>query len=171
MKNLIRTVLCLSLALVAGCSSYGKRFAFASRADGKHLRHEGAYAGRWTSAKNSAWGGDIRCILTKLENPACGRGDHAAYRADFHAKWHGLSSKHSVVLQTKPAVRKKSGGMLDFEGTSALHTIIGAGTYSCKGTMDNQTMRACYDASYDKGTFEMTRVQSKAKDDAKGNAR
>ncbi len=171
MKNLLRTVLCLSLALVAGCSSYGKRFADASRADVNHLLHEGAYAGRWTSARNSAWGGDIRCIITKLENPDCGRGDHAAYRADFHAKWHGLSSKHSVVLQTKPAARKKSGGMLDFEGTSALHTIIGAGTYSCQGTMDNRTIRACYDASYDKGTFEMMRVQSKAKDDAKGNAR
>lgn len=168
MKNLLRTVLCLSLALVAGCSSYGKRFAFESRADVKHLLHEGAYTGRWTSAKNSAWGGELRCILTRLENPGCGRGDHAAYRADFHAKWHGLSSTHSVVLQTKPASGKKSGS-LAFEGTSALHTIIGAGTYSCKGTMDHQTMRACYDASYDRGTFEMTRVAVKG--DAKGNAR
>ena len=157
MTYFFRAVFCISFALIAGCSSYGKRFTFAARADVKHLLHEGAYAGRWTSVRNSAWGGDIRCILTKLENPACGRGDNAAYRADFHAKWHGLSSTHSVVLQTKPASGKKSGA-LDFEGTSKLHTIIGAGTYSCKGTMDNRTIRASYDASYDTGTFEMTRV-------------
>jgi hypothetical protein len=56
-------------------------------------------------------------------------------------------------------------GARDFAGTSALHTIIGAGTYSCMGTMGTRTMRACYDATYDKGTFEMTRVplQSAAK--------
>ena len=161
MMHFFRAALCLSLALVAGCSSYNQRFAYSARSDVKHLVHGGAYAGRWTSAKNSAWGGDLRCILTKLENPGCGRGDHSPYRADFHAKWHGLSSKHSVVLQTKPAARKKTGGALDFEGTSALHTIIGAGTYSCKGTMDNRAMRACYDATYDKGTFEMTRVTAK----------
>ena len=165
MKNLIRTVLCLSLALVAGCSSYGKRFALASRSDVKHRLHEGAYAGRWTSAKNSTWGGDLRCILTAQDDCACTAG---SYRADFHAKWHGLSSKHSVVLHTRPAAGKKSDA-LDFAGTSRLHTIIGAGTYMCKGTMDSRMMRACYDVTYDKGMFEMTRVTSK--DDAKGNAR
>ena len=157
MKNLLRTVFCLCLALVAGCSSYDRRFAFASRSDVKHALHEGAYSGRWTSSRNSAWGGELRCILTKVD------GSDSDFRADFHAKWHGLSSTHSVVLHTKPAARKKVGGALDFEGTSKLHTIIGAGTYMCKGTMDNTTMRACYDATYDKGTFEMSRVSVQPK--------
>lgn len=154
MTSFFRTVLCLSLALVAGCSSYDRRFAFASRAEVKHLLHEGAYSGRWTSAKNSAWGGDLRCILTQVD------GSDSDFRADFHAKWHGLSSKHSVVLHTAPAKRTKSGAR-DFQGTSALHTIIGAGTYLCKGTMDNAAMRACYDATYDRGTFQLTRVAPK----------
>ena len=158
MKNLLRAVFCVSLALVAGCSSYDKRFAAATDSDVKRQSLEGAYSGRWSSARNSAWGGNLRCILTKVSV--------ADYRADFHATWHGFSSTHSVVLHTKPALRKGfKKGARDFAGTSALHTIIGAGTYSCMGTMGTRTMRACYDATYDKGTFEMTRVllQSAAK--------
>ena len=151
MKNFLRAVFCLSLALVAGCSNYDKRFAFASRSDVKRTSpYEGAYSGRWSSSRNSAWGGDLRCILTPL--------DGGSFQADFHATWHGLSSKHSVVLHTKPVPGKKSGSAFLFEGESTLHTIIGAGTYRCEGRMDHETMRACYDATYDKGTFELRRV-------------
>ena len=92
----------------------------------------------------------MRCILTRVND--------TDFRADFHVKWHGLSSKHSVVLHTKAAPGKKSGGALVFAGESALHTIIGAGTYRCEGRMDNETMRACYDATYDRGTFDVRRV-------------
>ncbi len=153
---LLRFLPCLALVLLAGCSTYNQRFAQASRADVHRLVHEGAYAGRWWSAQNSVWGGKLRCILTKVEMPVGARGGQPAYRAEFHATWHGLSSTHSVVLQMKPSARKK--GALDFEGTSALHTIIGAGTYSCKGTLAGGVMRACYDSTYDKGTFEMAGV-------------
>ena len=151
MKNLLRTIFCLALALVAGCSGFEKHFAAASRSDVKRLLHEGAYSGRWTSASHPGGGGNLRCILTKVN------GTDTGFRADFHATWHGMSSTHSVVLHTKPAARKRSGAV-DFEGTSRLQTIIGAGTYMCKGTMDNRVIRACYDATCDRGTFEMTRV-------------
>ena len=151
MKNLLRSIFCLSLALIAGCSSYEKHFAAASRSDVKRLLHEGAYSGRWTSASHPGGGGNLRCILTKVN------GTDTGFRADFHSTWHGMSSTHSVVLHTKPAARKRSGAV-DFEGTSRLQTIIGAGTYMCKGAMDSRTMRACYDATYDRGTFEMSRV-------------
>ena len=152
MPNFLRAVFCLSLALIAGCSSYDKRFAEASRGDVKGVLCDGAYSGRWTSASHPGGGGNLRCILTKVNG--------SDFRADFHATWHGMSSSHSVVLHTKPAARKKS-GVRDFEGTCKLSTIIGAGIYMCKGTMDNGTMRACYDATYDRGTFEMTRVAPK----------
>ena len=151
MTNFFRAVFCLSFALIAGCSNYGQRFAAASRDEVKHLPYEGAYSGRWTSASHPGGGGNLRCILTKLN------GSDPDFRADFHATWHGMSSSHTVVLHTKPAAHKKS-GVVEFDGTSKLQTIIGAGTYQCKGTMDSRTMRACYDATYDRGTFEMTRV-------------
>lgn len=155
MTSFLRTILCLSLGLVAGCSGYDRRFAEASRMDVKRLLHEGAYSGRWTSASHPGGGGNLRCILTKLN------GTDPDFRADFHATWHGMSSGHSVVLHTKPAGRRKP-GTVEFAGTSKLRTIIGAGTYMCKGTMDNRTIRADYDATYDRGTFEMTRVTAKA---------
>lgn len=153
MKNLLRSVFCLSVALIAGCSNYERRFADASTSEVKHPLQGGAYSGRWTSASHPGGGGNLRCILTKVND--------SDFRADFHATWHGMSSTHSVVLHTKPAARKKAGTIV-FEGTSKLSTIIGAGTYRCEGTMDNRTLRACYDATYDRGTFEMTRVSPKS---------
>lgn len=162
MKNLLRIIFCLSLALIAGCSAnFEQRFAAASKLEGP-LRpgpYAGAYSGRWTSARNSAWGGKLRCILTPI--------NASDYRADFHATWHGLSSRHSVVLHTKPAARKEmigfQAGERSFEGTSTLHTIIGAGTYSCKGHLHKNgsavCMDACYDATYDRGGFQMSRVR------------
>jgi len=55
-----------------------------------------------------------------------------------------------------------AGGERSFEGTSELHTIIGAGTYYCKGQIHadggTPSMSACYDATYDKGTFQVTLV-------------
>lgn len=162
MKNLIRAAFCLALALVAGCSSYDKTFAAASRSDVKRTSpYEGAYAGRWTSSRNSAWGGELRCILAPLDvpwnGPALQPGEEV-YRAEFHATWHGLSSTHSVLLHTKPVAQNRAGAARTFEGTSKLHTIIGAGTYRCEGKLDRKAMQACYDATYDKGTFQMTRV-------------
>jgi hypothetical protein len=145
----LRLLPCLVIVLAAGCSSYSRKFASASRSDVKHLQFEGAYSGKWTSASHPGGGGNLRCILTRV-----GGSD---YRADFHATWHGLSSEHSVVLHTALVTHGKSGAR-EFSGTSRLHTPIGAGTYMCKGAMDNRTMRACYDATYDRGTFEMSRV-------------
>ena len=52
--------------------------------------------------------------------------------------------------------------MRDFKGTSELRTIIGSGTYRCEGTMDGKRMRADYDATYDKGTFDLSRVATKS---------
>ncbi len=166
MKNLLRAAFCLSLAFVAGCSSYNRKFAAASRGDVKRVSpYEGAYSGRWSSSKNSAWGGELRCILTPLDvpwnGPALQPGEDV-YRAEFHATWHGLSSTHSVLLHTRPVAQKKAGFARSFEGTSKLHTIIGAGTYRCEGKLDSKTMSACYDATYDKGTFQMTRVSVQA---------
>lgn len=149
MSILLRLLPCLAVLILAGCSNFKKRFTEASQAPAKSGQLAGAYAGRWTSAGHSGSGGNLRCILSQVSA--------SDYRADFHATWHGFSSEHSVVLHTKPAARGKS-GVREFAGTSQLHTPIGAGTYSCKGTMDARTMRACYDATYDRGTFEMSRV-------------
>ncbi len=150
-RILFRLLPCFAILLTAGCStsSYNKRFAEAAAKAAKAGHFEGAYSGKWTSSR--AGGGNLRCILTAV--------NASDYLADFHATWHGFASEHTVPLHTKPA-HKKSGAR-DFEGTSELHTIIGAGTYSCKGTMDQRTMRASYDATYDRGTFQLSRAAAK----------
>ena len=38
--------------------------------------------------------------------------------------------------------------------------FIGSGTYRCEGAMDGDQMRACYDATYDKGTFDLMRART-----------
>jgi hypothetical protein len=149
-RTLFRLLSCLAFLITAGCSTYDRRFSEASNAPVKAGHFEGAYSGRWTSSR--AGGGKLRCILTPV--------NASDYLADFHATWHGFASEHTVLLHTKPAAGKKSGAR-DFEGTSELRTIIGAGTYTCKGAMDYRTMRASYDATYDRGTFELSRPGAK----------
>ncbi len=137
------------MLMLAGCSTFEKRFAAASQVPAKSGHFAGAYAGKWTSASHPGGGGNLRCILSQVNT--------TDFRADFHATWHGFSSEHSVVLHSEPGAHGKF-GIREFAGTSKLHTPIGAGTYMCKGKMDLRAMRACYDATYDRGTFEMSRV-------------
>ncbi len=147
-RILLRLLPCLAIPILSGCSSFEKRFAEASQTPAKGGQFAGVYVGKWMSAQHPGSGGNLRCILSHV--------NASGYLADFHATWHGFSSEHSVVLHTKPA--SHGTGVREFAGTSELHTPIGAGTYTCKGTMDTRTMRACYDATYDRGTFEMSRV-------------
>jgi hypothetical protein len=151
-RILLRLLPSIAIVFAAGCSTYEKRFAEASTTHGpaKIGSFAGAYSGKWMSSSHPGGGGNLRCILSPING--------SDYRADFHATWHGLSSEHVVVVHTKPAVPRGKSGARDFEGTSRLHTPIGAGTYKCQGRMDPGTMRACYDATYDKGTFELSRV-------------
>ncbi len=149
MRHLIRLLPCLLVVFVTGCSTYGKRFAEASKIPAKPGHFAGAYSGRWMSAKSPGSGGNLRCILSPV--------NASDYRADFHATWHGFASEHSVVIHTKPSARGKAGSR-DFEGTSKVRTPIGAGTYTCRGTLSFREMLAGYDATYDRGTFELVRI-------------
>jgi hypothetical protein len=152
-RNLLRVLPCIAILFAAGCSTFEKRFASASGAPAKSGSLAGAYSGRWMSSKSPGGGGNLRCILSSV--------DSSNYRADFHATWHGLSSEHTVMLHTKPAASRGKSGVREFKGTSKLHTPIGAGTYTCEGTLDFRRMQACYDATYDRGTFDLARVAPK----------
>jgi hypothetical protein len=154
MQNSLRTLICVAAIALAGCSSFDRRFAEASRARPTDDPLAGAYSGKWSSSQHPGGGGDLRCIMTPLASAGTQAGRD--YRADFHATWHGLSSEHTVVLQTKPS--RKGRGTRNFTGTSKLSAVMGSGTYRCEGTVDGKRMHATYDASYDKGTFDMKRV-------------
>ena len=157
MKQLTQILACFAVVTLAGCSNYHQRFEEAARAGAKGDAFAGAYSGRWNSSRHPGGGGQLRCILTALDSS--GHGAARDYRADFHATWHGFSSEHSVVLHSKPSTQSRR--TRDFKGTSELRMIIGSGTYQCEGRMDGKRIRADYDATYDKGTFDMSRVAKK----------
>jgi hypothetical protein len=149
-RNLV-IVLALSAAgLFSACSSYDSRFARGVKTAAPGDRYSGTYAGEWTSSSHPGGGGKLWCILTKQSD--------ATYLAEFKATWHGVfSSEHTVDLRTKRG--RDGASSRTFTGKAALNTPIGAGTYQCEGTMDGTRMRACYDATYDRGTFDLKRVK------------
>ncbi|MEQ1851648.1 MAG: hypothetical protein ABMA01_08665 [Chthoniobacteraceae bacterium] len=138
----------LMLALSA-CSNFDSRFARGVPTGGPDDRFSGTYAGHWASSSHPGGGGKLWCILQKQKD--------ATYLAEFRATWHGVfASEHSIVLHPKRA--RAGAGSRTFQGTAALDTFIGSGTYRCEGTMDGKRMRACYDATYARGTFDLQRV-------------
>ena len=166
MKRFLLSSFSLLILLVfSACSNFDARFAKGVQGTRKDDRFSGTYAGRWMSSSHPGGEGKLWCILSKLENIACGHAPRGsvAYMAEFKATWHGIHmSEHSVVLHTKPVTSGKgsASGARNFTGTAVLKTFIGAGTYHCEGSMDGARMRACYDATYDRGTFELVRVKT-----------
>lgn len=151
MRYMNRTVFTLlasfSALAFSACSNFDARFARGVPAPKGGDRLSGTYEGNWSSSTGG--GGKLWCILQRQKN--------ATYLAEFRATWHGVfASQHSVVLHSKRA--RTGAGSHTFHGTAALDTFIGSGTYRCEGTMDGKRMRACYDATYDRGTFDLQRV-------------
>jgi hypothetical protein len=141
----------VGLALTA-CSNFDSRFAQGSNATRKGDGFAGTYEGKWTSSSHPGSGGKLWCILTKQRENE--------YLAEFKATWHGVfSSTHSVVLQGKSRPSKgRAAPVLALAGTSEIRMFVGAGTYRCEGQTDGRRMQACYDATYDRGTFDLLRV-------------
>lgn len=142
----------LIVLTLTACSNFDSRFAHESRATRKDDAFSGTYEGKWTSSSHPGNGGKLWCILSKQR-------EHE-YLAEFKATWHGVfSSTHSVVLQGKSRPSRGRGvPVLALAGTSEIRTIIGAGSYRCEGQTDGRRMQACYDATYDRGTFDLLRV-------------
>jgi hypothetical protein len=150
-RYLLLLLATLAATLLPACSNYDSRFARGVQPAGHGDHLSGTYAGKWTSTSHPGGSGKLWCILKKQKNATC--------LADFKATWHGVfSSEQDVILHLRPG-GGAGGRSQTFTGTAALKTPIGAGTYRCEGTMDGKRMRACYDATYDRGTFELERVK------------
>ncbi len=131
--------------MLAGCSTYQKRWEAAKTADAAHA---GAYEGQWASNRMSTAGGKLWCIL-KPAGPGL-------YRADFKATWHGVfKSEHSALLR---AGKSRKPGCVNFHGEAAITAIVGSGKYTCKGELSPGAMTATYNASLDAGIFTLLRV-------------
>ena len=142
-----RLCLCLLALTLAACSSYESRWQQPHFAAGGKNKFEGSYAGTWASTSHPGTGGNLWCIVTKKSG--------SAYLAEFKATWHGVfSSEHAVVL--------KMTGKGTFAGETEIKMWIGSGAYRCAGTMNGSALTASYDATYDRGTFALTRPLNSA---------
>lgn len=147
-----RCFLAIGALSAAACSGYNSRWQAARQsAPGLGAPYAGAWDGRWTSSQHQGHGDRLQCILTPEP------GNAHAYRAEFKATWLTfMTSEHSVVFHLAPGPSTKS---RSFSGSAALKTLIGSGTYRCKGSITPTRMRARYDATYDLGTFELQRAK------------
>lgn len=151
MPTAIFRVLLLGLLFFgASCSDYDRRWAAQSAAPGADP-FEGSYTGTWKSARYVGATGKLRCILTR-QAPNL-------YRAEFHATWHGIfSSTHSVILRVTDWRRAQGKPVAKFAGATEIKMWIGSGRYRCTGELTPGGFVADYDADYDRGKFEVTRV-------------
>ena len=151
-RPFLHTACALIAMALAACSNFESKFSRESRAARRDDPYSGTYEGKWISKSHPGGNGKLWCILSKQEK--------SEYLAEFKATWHGVfSSTHSVVLHTRPAVKKGARPpVLGFDGTAAISMIIGSGTYQCEGRIDGRRLEASYDATYDRGTFELLRV-------------
>ena len=139
---------------IAACSNYESKFAREASVTLRNNALAGAYEGTWTSSNHPGGGGKLWCILNQQ-----GESD---YLAEFKATWHGVfSSTHEVVLRTQRGKSRSAGTKaLTFSGEAPIKMFIGAGTYQCEGRMDGRRIQARYDATYDRGNFELKRVNA-----------
>jgi hypothetical protein len=133
------------------CSSYDSRWKAAQTAPPTADAFAGNYVGTWKSARYNGAHGKLWCILTPCAPDA--------YRADFRATWHGIfSSTHSVILRVTERSATGPRRFVKFAGGTEIKMWIGSGRYSCAGKITADAFLADYDAAYDRGRFELTRV-------------
>ena len=151
LTGVFRVVLLGVMFLAIGCSSYDRRWREAQGAVAPNDPFSGSYVGRWKSTRYPSATGKLWCILSRQSRDV--------YLAEFRATWHGIfSSTHSVMLRITE--RAKSGGkhVAKFAGETEIKMWIGSGRYRCSGEFTPAGFVADYDAEYDRGRFELSRV-------------
>ena len=154
-----RLLLVLFCGTLAACSSFDAEWRAAK--DRPNAHGPTRWEGRWTSEKHTAPGGGpaagrLRCVLSEAAtNCFPGKGPArppTALRASFHANWMLFSSDYTMTLTPLGGSRTR------FRGTHELPAMFG-GTYRYSAHIAGDRFTACYDSSYDHGTFNLTRVR------------
>ena len=113
---------------------------------------DGRWQGRWTSDRHHALfssgasGGELRCILTRI--------DPYRYRANFRAEWEEIF--HGEYLATLYGAQR--GKTLHLRASEQVSPLCG-GAYRYEGTVTPERLSLRYSSSYDEGTIEMRKVQ------------
>jgi len=152
---------CARLLLLVGVGALTACSSFDSKWHGATASGATRWDGRWTSEKHrtsrgAPAGGRLRCVLGEVATN-CFPGSQPikpgrALRADFRANWLIFASDYTMTLT--PVEGSRTG----FLGTHDLPAIFG-GTYRYTARIAGERFTADYESSYDRGTFELSRVR------------
>jgi hypothetical protein len=141
-KQFVRLVALAALLGFSGCSTFNRDWKAAAASPTPANSIEGRWEGKWLSDHNGH-NGRLRALVRKL--------DSGQYETRFHAKYFGvLSFGMQVNLDVQPA-----GGLWQFSGAENLGKSYGVYRYEGKASATN--FFSTYKASFDHGTFQMTR--------------
>lgn len=132
----------IAACLILACAAVAAEPKAAPKAD----LLVGEWAGTWSSTSNSM-DGALRCKVT--------RGDDGKYTAVFDATFARVFSFKSTVTLTVEA----DGEKWHYKGEKDLGWLAG-GVYTYEGDTDGKEFHSTYSSSFDKGTFQMKRVES-----------
>lgn len=141
-KWFVRVAALAAVLLVSGCSTFNRDWKAAAVAPAPANSIEGRWEGKWLSDHNGHSGG-LRALIKKLDN--------GQYETRFHATY-GVIFRFGmqVKLDVQPA-----GGLWQFSGAEDLGKPYGVYRYEGKASATN--FFSTYKASFDHGTFQMTR--------------
>lgn len=148
---------CRHLAMVAvlflacaGCSRFEKDWRTAAALDSTGAT---SLAGRWQGTWRSDVNGhtdELRCLITPV--------DANRFTARYHARYRRGLFRFTFQYTVPLAARETSDGW-SFSGGADLGWLAG-GTYRYAGTASSNRFHSTYDSRYDRGQFEMKRVNS-----------
>ncbi|MBI5799579.1 MAG: hypothetical protein HZA92_02475 [Verrucomicrobia bacterium] len=141
-KQALRGGAIAALLLFSGCSTFNRDWKAAAAKPTPADSIEGSWEGKWLSGHNGH-NGRLRALIRKL--------DSGQYETRFHAKYGVVFSfGMQANLDVKPV-----GGQWQFSGEEDLGRPYGV--YRYEGQASATNFHSTYKASFDHGTFQMTR--------------
>lgn len=139
------------LAGCTGCSRFEKDWRAAAALNSTGTT---SLAGRWQGTWKSEVNGhtdELRCLITPT--------DAGGFNARYHARYRrGLF--RFTFQYTVPLVATRTAEGWDFSGGANLGWLAG-GLYRYEGTVRSNRFHSTYDSRYDRGAFDMQRIEAK----------
>jgi hypothetical protein len=142
-KQAVLGVAMAALLMLSGCSTFNRDWKAAAVSPAPANSIAGRWEGKWLSEHNGH-SGKLRALIRPLDN--------GQYETRFHAKYGFI---FSFGMEAKLDVKPASEGQWQFSGAEDLGKAYGVYRYEGKASVTN--FFSTYKASFDHGTFQMTR--------------
>ncbi len=142
-KQAVLGVAMAALLMLSGCSTFNRDWKAAAVSPAPANSIAGRWEGKWLSEHNGH-SGKLRALIRPLDN--------GQYETRFHAKYGFI---FSFGMEAKLDVKPAAEGQWQFSGAEDLGKAYGVYRYEGKASVTN--FFSTYKASFDHGTFQMTR--------------